>query len=88
MPEDGWVTRPLHEVVTLHEPELAMHDPDDDIATVGIRWYGMGLFAKPAKRSDIKARPTTRSSPALSSTAGSSPGNSRSPWSPAISPTS
>ncbi|WP_133055212.1 hypothetical protein, partial [Mycolicibacterium fallax] len=54
MPEDGWVTRPLHEVVTLHEPELAMHDPDDDIATVGIRWYGMGLFAKPAKRSDIK----------------------------------
>lgn len=54
MPEECWVTLPLHEVVTLHEPELATHAPDDDVATVGIRWYGMGLFAKPAKRSDIK----------------------------------
>lgn len=55
MPEGDWTIRPLREVVTLHEPEVAVHDPDDEIATVGIRWYGMGLFAKPAKRSDIKS---------------------------------
>lgn len=55
MSEDIWTTRPLSEVVTLHEPELAIHEPNDDVATVGVRWYGMGLFAKPSKRSDIKS---------------------------------
>ena len=54
MPKEDWTSRALREVVTLHEPMLAVHEPADEVATVGIRWYGMGLFAEPARRSDIK----------------------------------
>lgn len=57
MPEHEWKSSTLGGVVTQHTPDLSSgHAPDDDIETLGIRWYGKGLFVKPSKRSDIKGR--------------------------------
>lgn len=54
MRESGWTTKPMRAVLRLYKPPRAVHAPQDQVSTLGIRWYGLGLFAKPGRRSDIK----------------------------------
>ena len=54
MRDSDWTTKPMRAVLRLYKPPRAVHAPEDEVSTLGIRWYGMGLFAKPGKRSDIK----------------------------------
>lgn len=54
MPERSWTTIPIGEVVTEIEKRAVSFAPSDRVETVGVRWYGMGLFTKTAMRSEIK----------------------------------
>lgn len=54
MRDSGWPMKPMRAVLRLYKAPRAVHAPEDQVSTLGIRWYGLGLFAKPGRRSDIK----------------------------------